>query len=79
MFRIKDHELKARMMAILSGFMGILLANYGNAVMGQFPTSINTYFGIGFLFLATHYDKEIAIERKKGKDPFLLLDFQFKK
>lgn len=73
MYRIKDHELKARMMAILSGIMGILLANYGNAVMGQFPTSINVYYGMGFLFLSTYYDKILLQERKLGKDPFNLL------
>lgn len=79
MFRIRDPELKARMMAILSGIMGILLANYGNAVMGQFPTSINVYFGMAFLFIATHYDKIIALERKQGKDPFSLFGGLFKK
>ena len=79
MYRIQDHELKARMMAILSGIMGILLANYGNAVMGQFPTSINVYFGMGFLFLSTYYDKIIIEERRIGKDSFSLIDSIFKK
>jgi hypothetical protein len=72
MYRIHDHELKARMMAILSGIMGILLANYGNAVMGQFPTSINVYFGMGFLFLSPYLDQIIAKEKTLGKDSFSL-------
>lgn len=79
MFKIKDKELNARMMAILSGFMGILLANYGNAVMGQFPTSINVYYGIGFLFAATYFDKEILEQRALGKDPFDLFGGLLKK
>lgn len=79
MFRIKDKELNARMMAILSGIMGILLANYGNAVMGQFPTSIIVYYGMGFLFLATDYDKLVIEDRKNGKDPFLLFNNLLKK
>jgi len=70
MYKIQDHELKARMMAILSGIMGILLANYGNAVMGQFPTSINVYYGIGFLFISMYYDKIILEHRKMNIDPF---------
>ncbi|RLD38295.1 MAG: O-antigen ligase domain-containing protein [Bacteroidetes bacterium] len=78
MFRIRDSELKARMMAILSGIMGILLANYGNAVMGQFPTSINVYYSMAFLFIATHYDKIILKERKMGKDPFILFNNLYK-
>ncbi|MDA3906854.1 MAG: O-antigen ligase family protein [Bacteroidales bacterium] len=79
MFRIKDKELKIRMMAILSGIMGILLANYGNAVMGQFPTSIIVYYGMGFLFLSTYYDKIVLIEREQGKDPFDLFGNLLKK
>jgi cell division protein FtsW (lipid II flippase) len=79
MFRLKDRELKARMMAIHGGIMGILLANYGNAVMGQFPTSINVYYGMAFLFIAPHYDKILAKERKQGKDPFNLFGGLFKK
>ena len=66
MFRIQDHELRARMMAIMSSLMGILLSNYGNAVMGQFPTSINTYYGMAFLFLAKHFDKMIIEARAEG-------------
>jgi hypothetical protein len=66
MFRVRDRELQARLMAILSSIMGILLSNYGNAVMGQFPTSINTYYGMAFLFLAKHYDQLIVDAREKG-------------
>lgn len=68
MFRLKDQELKVRMMAIHSSIMGILLANYGNAVMGQFPTSINTYYGMAFLFMIPHFDKIVLAGREKGID-----------
>jgi len=68
MFRVKDHELKARMMAIHGCIMGVLLANYGNAVMGQFPTSINIYYGMAFLFMIPHFDKVILEGRKNGMD-----------
>ncbi len=66
MFRVKDRELQARLMAILSSIMGILLSNYGNAVMGQFPTSINTYYGMAFLFMAKHFDKLIMDAKEQG-------------
>lgn len=79
MFRVRDHELRARLMAVLSGFMGILLSNYGNAVMGQFPTSINTYYGIAFLFMAKHLDKEIMEGREKGQNLLSLTGYDFSK
>jgi len=59
-------------MAILSGIMGILLANYGNAVMGQFPTSINTYYGMAFLFMAKYYDRLVSDAHANGQDLFKL-------
>ena len=68
MFRITDPELKARMMAIHGSIMGILLANYGNAVMGQFPTSINTYYGLAFIFMSSHFNKLIVDGKNKGID-----------
>ena len=37
-------------MAFLSGFAGILLANYGNSVLTQFPVSTTTYLSIFFAF-----------------------------
>jgi hypothetical protein len=79
MYKVQDKELNARMMAIHSGIMGILLANYGNAVMGQFPTSILVYYGMGFLFLSLDYDKIVLKERKEGKDPFNLFGNFLKK
>jgi hypothetical protein len=72
MFRVRDNELNARLMAILSSIMGILMANYGNAVMGQFPTSINVYYGMAFLFLAKHFDALIFDAKKQGVDLFRL-------
>ena len=68
MFRMKDIELRARMMAIHGSIMGILLANYGNAVMGQFPTSINVYYSMAFLFMIPHLEKEMQKGRAAGMD-----------
>ena len=68
MFKNQDEELNTRMKAILSSIMGIYMANYGNAVMGQFPTSINTYYSMAFLFLSPHLDKMMLEGRKQGKD-----------
>jgi hypothetical protein len=68
MVKNKHWEMNTRMKAILSSIMGILMANYGNAVMGQFPTSINTYFGMAFLFLSPHFDKVLLEGQKQGKD-----------
>lgn len=66
MYRLNDPELTARMMAIHGSIMGILLANYGNAVMGQFPTSINTYYGMAFIFMSPYLDQLVIEGKSKG-------------
>ncbi len=68
MVRNRHEELNTRMKALMASIMGIYMANYGNAVMGQFPTSINTYYAMAFLFLSPHLDKVLLEAQEKGKD-----------
>jgi predicted Zn-dependent protease with MMP-like domain len=37
MFRIRDPILKYKISALIAGMAGIMLASYGNAVLGQMP------------------------------------------
>lgn len=43
MFRIRDPILKYKMSALISGMAGIMVASYGNAVLGQMPTALLIY------------------------------------
>ena len=49
MFRIRDPILKLKMSAMVSGMFGIMVANYGNAVLYQMPTSILFYTSMAIL------------------------------
>jgi len=40
MFRIRDPIVKMKMAALTSGMAGVMVASYGNAVLGTFPTGI---------------------------------------
>ena len=60
MFKLKDPWLKSQMSALVSGMFGIMVASYGNAVLGQMPTVILIYSTMAFLFLGPVYDREIA-------------------
>ncbi|MBB5287311.1 O-antigen ligase [Rhabdobacter roseus] len=40
--------------AIYAGVVGIVVASYGNQVLGQLPTSTAVYMSIAFLYLFTH-------------------------
>jgi len=62
MFRLKDENVKVVTMALSSGMFGIMVASYGNAVLGQMPTGIILYSGMAFMFLAPRHDKEATKE-----------------
>lgn len=59
MFRLKDPWLIAQCQGLAAGFFGIMLASYGNGILGQMPTGILLYMSWAFLFLSPKYDKEI--------------------
>jgi cell division protein FtsW (lipid II flippase) len=58
MFKIRDDWVRAQMSALVCGLFGIMVASYGNSVLGQFPTGILIYSSIGFLFLGQNFDNE---------------------
>jgi len=47
---IKDKEYKIQLISLWAGLIGIFVANYGNAVMTQFPTLVISYLSIGYIF-----------------------------
>lgn len=57
--KVKNHELKARLIAVHSAICGILVASYGNEIFGQHPISIYSYVSLAFIFLAPQMDKEL--------------------
>jgi len=59
MFKIRNDWLKFRMIALICGFFGIMVASYGNGVLGQMPTGIIIYMSMAFLFMSEKFDKEL--------------------
>lgn len=49
MFKIKDPELKLLMSGLAAGMFGIMVASYGNAVLGQMPTNVLIYISFALL------------------------------
>lgn len=43
MFKIKDPILKYKISALLAGMAGVMVASYGNAILGQMPTALLIY------------------------------------
>lgn len=49
MFRIRNPVLKLKMAALTSGMFGVMVASYGNAVLGQMPTNVLIYISMAVL------------------------------
>jgi hypothetical protein len=49
MWRIRDPMLKLKMAALTSGMFGIMVASYGNAVLGTMPTSMLIYTSMAIM------------------------------
>lgn len=56
LWSFEDEERQNIAMAVLAGYAGILVANYGNAVLTQFPISITTFIGICFIYNMRYWD-----------------------
>jgi hypothetical protein len=56
MVKIRDPDLKLKMSALASGMMGVMVASYGNAVLGTMPTSILIYTSMALMLNAKQLD-----------------------
>ncbi len=59
MFRIRDPDLKLKMAALTAGMFGVMVASYGNAILGQMPTSMLIYTSMALMLNSEKYDTPI--------------------
>lgn len=64
MFRVKNKELALRIKVLLAGIFGIMVASYGNGILGQFPTGIMFYMSQCFVLMSVQMDKELSAEKE---------------
>lgn len=63
--RLRHPRIRSTMCALVSGYVGILCASYGNMIFGQFPTNLFVYVCIVFFALSSEYDRQ-AEEKTKN-------------
>ena len=66
MVRIRDPILKARMSALVAGMVGVMVASYGNAVLGTMPTAVSIYISMALLLNTKKYDSQAEISEVKA-------------
>ena len=63
MYRIRDPLLKAKMTALTAGLSGVLVSSYGNAVLGQMPTSILVYVSMALIMKSETFDTPLPEQK----------------
>jgi hypothetical protein len=66
---LDDPWLRPRLMALFAGIMGILLASYGNSVLGQMPTAMVTYLSMVFILKARRLSSASPGDAPVAADP----------
>lgn len=60
LFRIRNVPLRGILTALHCGVFGILVASYGNQVLGQYPVALIVYTSMGLVFLGPVIDKRLG-------------------
>lgn len=58
MFRIRSPQLKLKMSALAAGMAGVMVASYGNAVLGTMPTGTLIYISMAILMNSDYLDTQ---------------------
>lgn len=68
MFRIRDPIVKIKMAALASGMFGVMVASYGNAVLGTMPTGMLIYTSMAIMLNAEVFDKDAVSKDQPALD-----------
>jgi cell division protein FtsW (lipid II flippase) len=69
-WKIKDDELRHKLIALYSPLLGIFVASYGNNVLPQLPTNIIVFISIAFIFGMERYIKNQNKEIENGQESY---------
>jgi O-antigen ligase len=59
MNKIRDPILKIKMAALTSGMVGVMVASYGNAVLGTLPTGVLIYMSMALMLSSEKFDSPV--------------------
>lgn len=57
MAKLKHQSLIIPLAALLSGMFGIMVASYGNGLLGQMPNGVIIYLSMAFIFMSRNWEK----------------------
>ena len=67
MFKLKNQEARTPVAAMACGMFGVMVASYGNPVLGQMPVGILLYSCMAFMFMGPDLDREVTLEKAERR------------
>lgn len=61
-FTLHDPGIRNLMAGLLAGYAGIVVASYGNSIIGQYPTNMITMISIALIWKCAQWDKHSTIK-----------------
>ncbi len=68
MFKIRDPIIKLRVGALISGMAGVMMASYGNAILGGMPTALLIYTSMAIMSNVEMFDSPLIEEDQNKSD-----------
>ena len=65
LYRIRSPQQQHIRIALICGYFGVIIASYGNGVLGQMPTGLTVYLSWVFIFLPQRATQENLAETKQ--------------
>ncbi len=63
--QLKDRELQSMLLPMLCGYMGVLVASYGNPIFGQFPTNSIMYISLVLFCTCNRLDTDPQVAKRR--------------
>ena len=60
-YKLETHEMKGKAIALTAGMFGVMIASYGNGIIGQMPNGIILYMSMAFIAMMPRWEQRILV------------------
>ena len=60
-YKLETREMKGKAIALTAGMFGVMIASYGNGIIGQMPNGIILYMSMAFIAMMPRWEQRILV------------------
>ena len=60
-YKLETHEMRGKAIALTAGMFGVMIASYGNGIIGQMPNGIILYMSMAFIAMMPRWEQRILV------------------